>query len=346
MLCREIKLKSEEHGRKIKADTLFFGGGTPSLMKPHHIEPVMKSLREFADFDSAIEITMECNPGTIDIKYLEFYKELGVNRISFGVQSFHEKDLKFLERIHSPSDVGKAVDAARSCGFENISIDLMFALPDQTKEEWAYNLNEAVSLDVKHISAYSLIYEPGTPLYDEYISGKVKAQNEDNDVELYEITDKILSAAGFEQYEVSNYAKPGFKCKHNLKYWSCGEYFGFGPSAHSYENGRRYWNYRDNDIYFAKIAQNQAPEESGETLSRKQMLFEKLYLGLRAEGVNLEEFKESGVDFTSGKSDFLLEMSDCNYLIFDENKIKLTNKGYFIGDKITLELSESIDDIC
>jgi oxygen-independent coproporphyrinogen-3 oxidase len=191
-----------------------------------------------------------------------------------------------------------------------------------------------------------LIYEPGTPLYDEYISGKVKAQNEDNDVELYEITDKILSSAGFEQYEVSNYAKPGFKCKHNLKYWSCDEYFGFGPSAHSYENGRRYWNYRDNDIYFAKIAQNQAPEESGETLSRKQMLFEKLYLGLRAEGVNLEEFKESGVDFTSGKSDFLLEMSDCNYLIFDENKIKLTNKGYFIGDKITLELSESIDDIC
>lgn len=346
MLCRELELRATILGRKISADTLFIGGGTPSLMKPHHIEKVFASLRDFVDFELNSEMTMECNPGTIDVKFMSFYKDMGINRISFGVQSFIERDLKFLERIHNPKEVIEAIDIARNVGFENISIDLMFALPDQTPEDWRYNLENAVKLGTNHISAYSLIYEPGTPLYEEYINGKVTPQNDDQDSALYEVTDEVLSIAGFEQYEVSNYAKNGYKCKHNLKYWSSGQYLGLGPSAHGYINGKRYWNYRNNDIYFKMLANNEVPEEGSEILSQNQIVFEKIYLGLRAEGLDNDEFiKAFDVDIFELNKDYIARLCKAGFMVKNGNHIKLTNSGYFTGDNITVEIASSLDKI-
>jgi oxygen-independent coproporphyrinogen III oxidase len=345
-LCNEIVKYREVSGSKINADTLFFGGGTPSLMKPHHIEKIFETLHNNIDFADNTEMTMECNPGTIDIKYMSVYKALGINRISFGVQSFIDRDLKFLERIHSPDDVGKALDIARNAGFENISIDLMFALPDQSLDDWRYNLEKAVELETNHISAYSLIYEPGTPLYEEYISGKIQPQSDDKDAELYEITGEVLTKAGFEQYEVSNYAKPGFKCKHNLKYWSGSEYFGFGPSAHSYIDKRRYWNFRSNHKYFELLEKNELPVEGFEKLSEKQILFEKIYLGLRAEGLNIYELKGTyNIDLYDENEKLIHNLKSEGLLTFDDGVIKLTNKGYFVGDNITVEFAKSLDNI-
>ena len=344
MLCREIELRSKMISGKIQADTLFFGGGTPSLMKPHHIEKIFDTLHKYIEFSPDAEMTMECNPGTIDTKYMSVYKSLGINRISFGVQSFIERDLIFLERIHSADDVGKAVETARDAGFNNISIDLIFALPDQSPEDWRYNLNRAVELNTNHISAYSLIYEPGTPLFEEYISGKISPQDEDSDTELYEITDEILSAAGFGQYEVSNYAKPGFKCRHNLKYWSGDEYLGLGPSAHGYINGKRYWNHRNNDIYFKMLAHDELPEEGSEILTRNQIIFEKIYLGLRAEGLDIKDFKDSyNIDLAAKNIDLIKRLESSGCLTIDKGIIRLTNKGYFMGDTITIDFALSIE---
>lgn len=345
-LNRELELRVEILDEKIEADTLFFGGGTPSLMKPHHIEKVFQSLNKYIDFAPNTEMTMECNPGAIDTKFMSIYKEMGINRISFGVQSFIERDLKFLERIHNTADVGKAIDIARNIGFENISIDLMFALPNQTPKDWHYNLEKAVSLGTNHISAYSLIYEPGTPLYEDYIMGKVAPQNDDQDTALYEITNEVLSKAGFEQYEVSNYAKPGYKCQHNLKYWSGGSYLGLGPSAHGYLNGKRYWNYRNNDIYFEMIENSQIPEEGYEILSRNQIIFEKIYLGLRAEGINNKEFIELfDIDIVELNKEYINRLCDAGFMMRNGDNIKLTNRGYFTGDNITIEIASSIDKI-
>jgi oxygen-independent coproporphyrinogen-3 oxidase len=327
------------------ADTLFFGGGTPSLMKPHHIEKIFNTLHKYIEFTSDAEMTMECNPGTIDLKFMGVYKSLGINRISFGVQSFIEKDLKFLERIHSTEDAQKAVEIARTVGFENVSVDLMFALPGQTADDWRYNLECAVKLDTNHISAYSLIYEPGTPLYNDFINGKVAPQDEDSDTELYSITDSVLTKTGFSQYEVSNYAKNGYKCKHNLKYWDGGDYIGLGPSAHGYIDGQRYWNYRSNEKYFELLSKNELPVEGYENLTLEQKIFESIYLGLRAEGIDNNSFKSKfGIDILDLNKELIEKLQLSNHLIKTENGIKLTNSGYFIGDNITLEFSKFLNN--
>lgn len=344
MLAKEVELTKEHYGKDIFADTLFFGGGTPSLMKPHHFEKIMDSLQSNIQFSPNTEMTMECNPGTIDIKHLEFFREKGINRLSFGVQSFIEKDLKFLERIHNTEDVYKSIETARKIGFDNISIDLIFALPKQSLKDWEYNLNSAIELDTNHISCYSLIYEPGTQLYSEYISGKIEPQNDENDSELYHLTNELLSKAGFEQYEVSNYAKSGYKSRHNLKYWSGEDYFGFGPSAHSFIKGKRYWNYRNNHKYFELLESSKLPIEDSEILSEEQKLFEKIYLGLRAEGINILQLcSQHNISIDSINFNLINDYESNGFLRSTNNFIRLTNKGYFLGDEITIFFSKMLN---
>lgn len=346
MLCKEIEIRAYNFGKKIPANSLFFGGGTPSLMKIQHITKIFSVLQQYVDFDKNSEMTIECNPGAIDIKNLDYYLSLGINRISFGVQSFLEKDLKFLERIHSTEDIYKSIEKSKSLGFKNISIDLMFALPNQSIEDWKYNLEKSVELDIQHISAYSLIYEPSTPLYDEYISGKISPQDEDKDAELYYLTNDILSENGFKQYEISNYAKDNFQCKHNLNYWNSGEYFGFGPSAHSYVNGIRFWNYRSNDKYFQLLKNNQLAIEASENLTTKQKIFESIYLGLRSLGIDLIEIqKKYSIDLYKENQKNIKLMIDNNLLYIKNNVLRLSNKGYFISDNITIELSKCLDNL-
>lgn len=343
-LCREIDLRTEKYTEKIPVDTIFFGGGTPSLMKPHHLEMITKKIHEKFEIANDYEWTMEANPGAIDVKYFEEYKKFGVNRISFGVQSFIESELQFLERIHSPNDVFRAIEIARTTGFDNISLDLMFALPDQTLSSWIYTLENALNCESNHISAYSLIYEPGTPLYDLFKNGNVSATEEDDDYELFIKADEMITNAGFEHYEVSNFAKNGKKCRHNLKYWNAEDYFAFGPSAHGYINGERYRNYRNNDIYFKMLEIKQLPVEDFEILTYHQKLLERIYLELRADGIRIEKFNNDyQIDLSLILYDLINNYKNIGYIKEVNGRLKLTAKGYFVSDGITLEFSKKID---
>jgi oxygen-independent coproporphyrinogen-3 oxidase len=343
LIIKEIDLKC--NGKKEKADTIFFGGGTPSLMQPELLSNIIQRLKKYFIFDSNTEFTLECNPGTVDLKYFEEYKKLGVNRISFGVQSFNQNELDFLERIHSPGDVSKAFEIARSTGFKNISLDLIFAIPGQTVESWSYTIEKAIELDPDHISTYSLIYEEGTPLHRQMINKKFETQTEDNDVEFYEYAVERYKKARLNQYEVSNYSKPNMECKHNLKYWSSEEYYAFGPSAHGFVDGIRYANVRSIGKYIRYLKKGILPIETEEKLTLNDRINERLYLELRAKGLKFKRFYDDfGFKLEDVAKNEIKKLIDNKYAFIQDDKLMLTSSGYFIGDDITLSLMDVIED--
>ena len=249
-LCDEMNIAVTHIAPREDFSSVFLGGGTPSLMTPIQLEKVLTTLHQNYAVMPDAEITMECNPGTVHIEKLRGYKALGINRLSFGVQSFHADELAFLHRIHTADETRDGIRMAQKAGFDNINIDLMFALPMHTKERLAYTLRETIALEPKHISAYSLIYEEGTPLFTQLQHHEVTPIDEALDAELFLFTSEFLSANGYVQYEVSNFAKRRagggtatedelYACRHNLNYWHCGEYLSFGPSAHSFWRGER-----------------------------------------------------------------------------------------------------------
>ncbi len=239
----EIDYYTEIYSHNRFFTSIYFGGGTPSLMEPEYIEEIIIHLKKNFLIENSAEITLETNPGTVTEQKLKSFLKTGVNRISIGIQSFKDDDLKFLTRIHDSETAIKTILNAYNAGFENISADLIFNLPGQTKDKWLYNLETIIQLPVKHISAYSLILEKGTILNKMVLDGKVKIQEEDYDAELYELTIDFMISTGFIQYEVSNFAKEGFECIHNKAYWEYRDYLSFGPSAHSFVNGKRWWNF-------------------------------------------------------------------------------------------------------
>lgn len=337
-VANEIKLRKLNQEKKPKAHTIFFGGGTPSLMKPAQLEIIYNALADSYDLSELKEWTMECNPGTIDSKYLDEYKSFGVNRISFGVQSFNSDELKFLERIHDEKQIVKAIDTARKAGFDNISIDLIYAIPGQTYESWNDTLNKALSLNTEHLSAYSLIYEPETPLFERYQRGELSVHSEESDEHFYRTAVEKFIENGYEHYEISNFAKPGKKCLHNLKYWRSENYHAFGPSAHGLVNDERYWNFRDLNKYFEMLRQGILPIENSETLSMEQKMNEFIYLDLRSEGLRFDIFYEIFcIDLQQITRDFIQNLITAGYAKMKGNLLKLTWRGYFISDKITLE---------
>jgi len=342
-ILKEIELRASN--TEISADTIFFGGGTPSLMNPKLLEKILNQLQKYFKIDSKYEFTLECNPGTVDLQYFYDYKSLGVNRISFGVQSFNESELTFLERIHSSSDVAVAFDIARKVGFDNISLDLIFAIPGQTIETWANTIKQAISLEPNHISTYSLIYEEGTPLFTQLKNKKFTTQSEESDVSFYELAVNEYKNAGYEQYEVSNFAKDGKECKHNLKYWSSEEYYAFGPSAHGYVDGYRYANYRNIGKYLKNLKSEILPEESREKVALTEKIYERLYLELRAKGLDFKKF-ENDFNFNLFElSTYLIQkLINDNYGSIENDKLKLTSIGYFIGDEITLKFMKIVDN--
>lgn len=343
LITKEIALRCR--GRIEDADTIFFGGGTPSLMKPSLLGNILEELSKHFNISKESEITLECNPGTIDIKYFQEFKQLGVNRISFGVQSFNENELTFLERIHSKEEVFKAFDIARNVGFDNISLDLIFAIPGQTIETWEDTLNKAISLNPNHISTYSLIYEEGTPLHRQLMNRKFESKSEDDDISFYELANKTYLEAGYTQYEVSNYSKTGFECKHNLKYWDSQEYFAFGPSAHGYLDGYRYANYRSIGKYINNLNLNKLPVMTNEIVSPLEKMYERLYLELRAQGLDFNRFnKDFGIDIYSISTQLISELISRKYAQLANGKFKLSSSGYFLGDSVTLKFINVLDN--
>jgi oxygen-independent coproporphyrinogen-3 oxidase len=339
-LSREMKLFVALHKDLPEINTIFIGGGTPSLLVPAKLSEIIEIIRSNFKIVPNAEITLESNPGKISFQKLKSYREAGVNRISIGAQSFVESELMFLERIHNPKQIETAFADARNAGFDNINIDLMFSVPSQTKETLAYSLFQAIKLKPEHISSYSLIYEPGTPLFDDWQSGKVKKLSDDEDAELFDFTINFLRNAGYIQYEVSNYAlNEKYKCKHNLNYWNGGEYLAFGPSAHAYFNNHRFWNYRSLSCYYELLNSDKLPVEGSEYISTTDKLNEIIMLGLRAEGLNLDDLKNMfSFDLFSRANEYIEQMIDTGFLNYDGKILSSTAAGYKVCDEIILKI--------
>lgn len=334
-LKKEIEYFARDFSSGRKFTTIFLGGGTPSLLAPHQIEEIIYQLKRNFTVSEDAEITLETNPGTVDEKKLKDFLKAGINRISIGIQTFDDEELKFLTRIHNKQTAIETVWLAKEVGFKNISVDLIFNLPKQTKEKWLLNLQTAISLPINHLSAYSLILERGTILNKLVLDKKVTLQDEDYDAELYELTIDFLTRNNFIQYEVSNFALKGFECRHNFAYWQYKDYLGFGTSSHSFVNGKRWWNYSSLKFYMEAVLKKGNAVIGEEILSKQQMKEEYIMLALRSNGLNVNEFNQKfGLDWYKKKEHQIKTYLENELLISRNDKLVLTPKGYVVCDEI------------
>lgn len=316
-LKEEIRKESSSY-QNYEIQTVFFGGGTPSILSWREIEDILDTLRVHYHFGKHMEISLEANPKTVDAEKLKAYYQMGINRLSFGLQSVKEEELKTLGRIHTYEDFLQNYEQARKTGFSNINIDLMSALPGQTIKSYAESLQKVCSLNPEHISAYSLIIEEGTPFYDRYFGKEEYLPSEDEEREMYRLTKAVLAKHGYERYEVSNYAKRGYECRHNNVYWQRGNYVGFGSGAASMVENVRWSNCG----------------EVRHALSKQEQMEEFMFLGLRRmEGISKErfyqEFKEKienvyGEVLKKLEAEGLLEKKDA-FLFLTERGIDVSN---------------------
>jgi oxygen-independent coproporphyrinogen-3 oxidase len=292
-LKKESSLYSEDPAvNGLRYETLYFGGGTPSLLTPEQIDSLIQTVFSKFNFKSEVEITVEANPGTVDLEKLKGYRAAGVNRLSLGIQSFQAGELKLLDRIHSGEVAVACFNDAREAGFENISIDLIFALPHQTLRAWKKNLAAAVALGPNHISAYNLTFEEGTRLTRDWQKGKIQKISDDVQAAMHLTTIEYLSSKGYNQYEISNYAQPNFHSRHNQKYWDGSPYLGLGTSAHSFVGYRRFWNFAHLGKYHAALNNGKLPVLAEENLAFEDRSFEKVFLNLRQRrGIHLGSFE-------------------------------------------------------
>ncbi|MCH8325831.1 MAG: radical SAM family heme chaperone HemW [Bacteroidetes bacterium] len=338
-LKKEIEFYSNQYSDDRIITSIFLGGGTPSLMDIDYLNEILNQINKNFTVADNVETTIETNPDSISFEKLKEFRNIGFNRISIGVQSFNEDELKFLTRIHSTDAAIKTVEDANKAGFENINIDLIFNLPKQTKEIWINNLNQAVSLPITHISTYSLILERGTILNKMVLDGKVTLQDSDYDAELYSTTIDFLTGQDFKQYEVSNFCRTGFECRHNNAYWKYQDYLSFGTAAHSFVNGKRWWNFSSLKKYISEINNKGSAVRNFEILTKEQKLNEYVMLSLRSKGLNKNEFTEKyGSAWLIEKEDYFSKLIENNFLENNSESIKLTKHGYAICDEIIKNL--------
>lgn len=319
------------------ADSLYFGGGTPSLLPPKAIQQLIDAACSRFNVASAAEITMEANPGTVNSRNLAGFRRAGVNRINIGVQSFQDAALLFLSRIHSADDGVRAVEQAKAAGFDNMGLDLIYGLPGQSEALWESDLRAAVRLNPRHLSCYILTYEPGTRMTEDLRSGRFQALPDDQVARLYALTPRFLAKNGFLQYEVSNFAASfETRSRHNQKYWNHLPYFGFGPSAHSFTKNQRFWNARSLDDYLEKIRQGRLPTQAKEDLTPRQLMMETLYLRLRCvDGIMVSEFDKRFDVVFDQMFDVVIERYQAdNLLERSGDYCGLTRKGMLFADAI------------
>ncbi len=318
--------------------TIYLGGGTPSLLSAEQVSRLLGAVRECMSVSADCEITVEANPGTIDAAKLAGYAETGVNRLSLGVQSFDDDVLACLGRIHTAREAAEAVALAEEAGFTNISIDLMWAVPGQTLSEWCRTLREACRLRPTHISAYCLTYEEGTPFYERRIRGELAAASEELELEMLHATIDILKAAGYLHYEISNFARPGFECRHNLAYWTGADYLGVGAGAHSHVRGLRWWNVRGPERYIARISAGASPVEASERLEGRRRAGEMLLVGLRLmDGVRFGDVdRRTGTECRGVFADELRELSERGLVSVTDDCLRLTKTGLELADEVGL----------
>src|SRR2546423_881269 len=334
-------------GREVEhpgdVDTIYFGGGTPSLLTPAQIEQILKAVRDRFKMLDGAEMTIELNPGDGGIsaaskreKLLEF-RRCGINRASFGAQTFDDRELKQLGRTHSSSDIYSTFNHLREAGFENMNFDLIAGLPGQTLAGWRRNLNEALNLRPEHLSLYLLDVHEGTPLAEQIKRGMRPVPDDDLAAEMYRLMIDEVSAAGYEHYEISNFCLPGFESRHNTKYWTGEPYYGFGCSAHSFDSERKRWsNERDAAKYVQLIEKEQSPLVERTGLSGEQARAESIFLGLRLmRGFNLQNYlRRFGNDL---RDEYEVELARLRYaglIEVDEKLIRLTTRGVLLSNEV------------
>ena len=335
-LIKEIQM-CQLNTKNWEIDSIFIGGGTPSLMSSKQLENLIKELDDNFDLSHMKEFTIEANPGEAPEERLKSFKSLGVNRVSMGVQSLNEDLLKFLTRIHGKDEVLKTFKALRKVGFDNINCDLIFNIPNQTLQIWGNDLKDILQLEPEHLSCYSLTVEKGTQLYNYVNSGKVKMPNNDKSSELYRYTQSLMSDYGYEQYEISNWSKHKLECKHNLHYWEIDPCLAFGPSAHGFDGKSRFSNISNLDMYINKIKLNKSPQIQTQELSDKNYSNELIGFGLRIKnGINLNRISD---ELKSNFEEIFEKNKDKwgKFLTRENNRLRLTKEGYAFADAVAVD---------
>ena len=301
---------NSDDSRKKRVSTIYFGGGTPTLLSENQIIKILEAVRTNLNVDLQAEITIEANPGTVTYEKLKALRRAGINRLSLGAQSFNDRELKCLGRIHTVSEIYESFEAARSAGFENINLDLIFALPNQNLEDWKKNLKEAIALEPEHLSTYNLEVE-----------GWPDRPGEEEELAMYEYAIDHLTSCGFEHYEISNFAKPGKRCLHNLNYWQNGNYLGIGAGAHSHINGKRWGNPDSVEVYNGRVTH--PLDDSPNATDQRETLF----LGLRLlDGLSLNNFRGFEKEVT--------ELIKDGLLIKDDHHYKLSRQGLYLANLV------------
>jgi len=330
-LCSEMPGIWQEENRT--ADTVYFGGGTPSLLSAKQVEKILRSVDLLFDITSEAEITMEMNPATVTPETLRDYKSLGINRASFGVQTFNDRALKLLARGHDANDARQTFQMLREAGFDNVSFDLIAGLPNQALQDWEKNLDEAIKLSPEHLSLYLLEIHEGTPLAEQVRSGRQPIPDEDLAARMYEMILDKLAAAGYEQYEISNFSLSGFKSRHNTKYWLLEPVYGFGVSAHSFDGCQRYSNERDTAKYVDMIERSGSAEVNRERIDASS---EFAFLGLRLNcGIDFADYKKRfGQDLMQQYAYELEPLRTAGLVEISDRRLRLTQKGMLFSNEV------------
>ncbi|MXX36922.1 MAG: radical SAM family heme chaperone HemW [Gemmatimonadetes bacterium] len=337
-ICREIESWGHLSG---PVETVFLGGGTPSQVEPALIGQMLEAAQRHLGLHSDAEISVEVNPGTVDREKFAALKALGCNRISIGAQAFRDADLRHLGRQHSAADVERAYAAARAAGFANVSLDLVANVLGVSEANWHFSVERAIALTPEHLSVYSLTIEEGTIFAQRQRQGLLEPVVDDRQARTLEWTDAQLVAAGYEHYEISNYARLGYRSRHNWGYWTGVPYLGVGLGAHSFIDGKRFWNTRDFNAYLDAMHQGRSPCAGEETIAPDTARRERLWLGLRTiEGVELTE-EEVGRMQGSKRFD---DLEKVGYLVLESQRLRLTRAGFLLADALSLELDRIVEE--
>ncbi|MBE3585516.1 MAG: radical SAM family heme chaperone HemW [Thermoanaerobacter sp.] len=339
-LLREMALYHEHLSPQERVlKTIFIGGGTPTCLPQGELVAILEGCRRYFHWSSGVEVTVEANPGTVDLSGLKALYAAGVNRLSLGVQACSEHLLKLLGRVHSFSQAVEAVRLARRAGFDNLNLDLIFALPGQSLADWRKCLEEILVLEPEHISAYALQLEEGTPLARAVASGSIPCCDEETELAMYREVINFLAGRGYEHYEISNFARPGYRCRHNLSYWQYEPYLGLGPAAHSCLRGERFYNTSSLEEYRATLSSGKLPVAGREKLSLPLMMSETVFLALRLrEGLDLEKFRARfGKDIEEVFGDQIRKLKEAGLLEVCSGHLRLTPRGLPLANLVFQE---------
>lgn len=339
-LEREFSYYLDQNDQAGPFDTIYVGGGTPSCLSLQELDQLLGAIDRYLPHNAGTEFTFEINPGELTPEKCQLLRDYGVNRVSMGVQTFNDKLLRKIGRNHRERHIYQCIDWLRAAGFDNLSIDLIFRLPEQTIEDFDDSLTKALSLDLPHYSLYSLIIENKTVFQQLQRQGKLPLPSEDVDADMFELAIDRLGQAGIDQYEVSNFARPGFESRHNLKYWHYRPYFGFGAGAHGFIDNRRYHNYGPVHHYLRATDQGQKPLISEGIMSKEELMEEYLFLALRTvQGFSVRAFEVQFSQALPSSFDQFFELqAKRGLLVVEGDRVHLTNRGLFLADTVFRDL--------